>query len=81
MSERDLYQPATLVDRTFVAGERRILWRIQVLQHPTGFVSARLSRIGRRIASITFGWDELPDLVKHLDDAKKVNLKGKEETE
>jgi len=76
--ERDLYRPQVLEDRTFTAGERRILWRIQVLKMPRGYVMVRLSRVGRRVVNIMFSWEEVTDLVKHLNAVRKVNLEGKE---
>jgi len=38
----------------------------------------RLSRVGRRVVNIMFSWEEVADLVKHLNAVRKVNLEGAE---
>jgi len=66
-SRRNLYKPTVIEDITFTAGERKILWRIQVLKTPRNDINVRMSRNGRRVINITFRWDEISDLVEHVN--------------
>ena len=72
--------PEILEDRTFFAGERKILWRAQILRYANGSVMVRLNRVGRRVVTIMFDYLELPDLVKHLSKLK-INLEGSRQDE
>jgi len=74
-SRRNLYKPTVIEDITFTAGENKILWRIQVLKTPRNDIIVKMSRIGRRVINITFRWDEIPDLIEHVNKRKNINLK------
>ena len=50
-------------DKTFYAGPRRVLWRVQVLSDKDGRLLVRLSRVGlRRVSGMIFPLNELPDV-------------------
>ena len=64
-------QQQILEDKTFYAGDRRTLWRIQTLRDDRGNVGVRLMRVGaRRVTSIVFPILELPDVIKALSKLK-----------
>jgi len=70
---KDMYKPEVLEDRTFYAGENRVLWRAEILKYPNGSVAVRLSRVGaRRVTKIQFSFFELPELVENLSKLRAV---------
>ena len=62
-------------DKTFLAGNRRTLWRVQLIKNERGDVAVRLMRVGRRLVVIVFPVLELPDVIKHLSTIK-IKLGG-----
>lgn len=64
-------------DVPFTAGEKKVLWRLQLIKFPNGHIVVELQRAGfKKLVKIRFNWKELPDVVKQLQNALTINPKG-----
>jgi len=54
-------------DRTFLAGERRVMWRATLFKGGDKML-LRIQRVGaRRVSGMVIPWDEIPDLIRILN--------------